>query len=631
MREKIFTPIMIGNVEVSNRIVRLAAGIGLSNDDQTVSERELDYFEQLAKSGTGLIVFGALRIDNDWACYLPNEAAIYDDKFLPGLTAIADRIHQYGSKVFFQLWHPGLIEYFMEEGKRFIDINDMTHDDIQDIISKYQAAAVRARKAGADGVEVQLCHNYLCGQFLSPASNRRTDEYSAEPVENAMRLPMQIFEAIKAACGDDFPIIAKVNGSDFIEGGITIERTIECVPFLERAGIALITVSGGGVVLTGMSADGRHEEGWKVPFAEKVKQVTSIPVCATGSIRHPDFVEKILTEKKCDMVGMARGVIAEPEWVCKVKEDREDEMRYCISCMHCLDSYNSDDAICTVNPLIGLVKSETQLAENGNGRLVCVVGAGPGGMEAAITLAKRNFKVIVFERYGKIGGSVNLACRPNGKSKMSWLTDSQELRAEKLRIEIRLNHPVTADELAEMKPYAVIVATGSDSASPRIEGLDQSYVLDVRSVLKTRPYLSGKKIVVIGAGMTGLETATTYAEEGNTVTVIDMMPMPAPETMMTHDVLQFDYAADANVSIMMSHKLLKVASNVVVTENLETGESENFEADVVINAMGVRSNRAIIAALKDRGIQVITIGDAVAPGRAVSAVSGGYYAARDLR
>lgn len=633
MRAHIFQPIKIGNVTVPNRIVRLASGFTLANDDQTVSDNELDYFETLAKSGTGLIVYGALRIDNDWACYLENEDAIYDDKFLPGLTEAVKRIHKYDSKVFFQLWHPGYVAYTLEDGKRFCDIAELSLDEIDGMVEKFRAAAVRAKKAGADGVEVQLCHTYLLNQFLSPHFNHRTDEYSAEPLENGMRLAMRVFDAIHEACGKDFPIIVKVQGTDFFEDGITVERMIQCLPYLEKAGIALISVSAGGERSgnpNGMAADGHSEEGWKVLLAEAIKKATTIPVCATGSIRHPDYVEQILAEGKCDMVGMARGLMAEPEWVAKVAEGREAELRYCVSCMRCLDTTDMVNPPCTVNPTAKCGSAMRPLKINGNGRAVAVIGAGPGGMEAAITLAKRGFKPVVFERSGEIGGSLNLACKPDGAYKLHWLVDYHQRMAETLGVEIRLNTNVTANELLAMHPYAVVVATGSDGFTPPIPGFDLPMVKDVRDILRTMPYISGKKIVVIGAGMTGVETATTYAARGNDVSIVDMMEMPDPMTIPWHDALHFGYAEDAGVQMFMGHKLLKVEDGCVVAESLDTNQTVTIKADLVFNAMGVRSNRGLAEELKEAPFQVICIGDAIKPGRAVTAVSDGYQAALKL-
>lgn len=632
MREKLLSPIRLGNLEVSNRLVLLAISVGLSNQDFSVSQRELDFYESIAKGGAGLLIHGALRIDKQWPSHLPCEAGIFHDGFVDGLSELTRRVHQHGTKIIFQLWHPGVVQYFMEEGE-VKPVGELTKEEIADIISKYVSAAVRAKQAGADGVEVQLCHNYLCGQFLTPAFNTRTDEYSAEPLENGMRFPLEVIAAIKEACGPEYPILVKVNGSDFMEGGMDIQRTVACLPYLEKAGVDLITVSAGGELstLTGMSGDGRRAEGWKVEMAEEVKRHTTIPVCATGSIRHPDYMEKILDQGQCDMVGIARGLLADPEIGRKIMEGREDEIRHCISCMHCFDCYSgSGEGLCTVNPSAGFDAGLVALKENGDNQLVYVIGAGPAGLECAVTLAKRKYRVVVLEREGRIGGSILLAARPNGKAKMEWMIDYYRRMAEKLGVEIRLNAQVNVEELLDSNPYGVVVATGSDEAILPIPGLDLPFVHSVRDILRDLPYIARKKIVVLGAGLTGLETATTYAEAGNDVTIVDMMKPVAPEEMQTHNALQLGYAQDAGVAIHMEHKLVRVEDHRVVVENLQTNQQVAFDADYVFNAMGVRANVSVWEQLQGAACKVGRIGDASKPGPAVNAIGDGYKLALEF-
>ena len=341
MSHTFLEPIQIGNVTVKNRVMFLAMAKTISNFDGSVSQRDIDYIESVAAGGVGIVIPGAMIVDPTWPSVLPLQPGLYDDRFIPRLRLLVKAAHKHDAKILFQLWHPGATNYSGVQPKT---VDELTVEEIKEIEAKFVAAAKRAMAAGADGVEFQTCHGYLACQFISPLFNHRTDEYGWEKLEDRTRFAVETLTEIRRVIGPNKILSVKMQGFDYPKGegpngqdGITPEQAAQVAPYLEKAGADVISVSAGGTIYHQddiMSGDVHRAEGWKVPAAELVKKTVSIPVAATGSIRHPDFVDQIIGEGKVDMVGMGRGILAEREWVKKCAEGREDELRYCISCMN---------------------------------------------------------------------------------------------------------------------------------------------------------------------------------------------------------------------------------------------------------------------------------------------------------
>ena len=629
--QKVLTPIQIGPMKLKNRVFMLAMAKYISNPDRTVSDREIAYYTNFAKNGVGMVITGISAVDGDCPSKMPCQMGLFSDDQLPGLKKLVDSIHAAGAKVVMQPWHPGKAAY----GCSADDLKgcaDWTVEEIHEIQQMYIDAIVRIQKAGADGFEMHIAHNYLPQQFLVPAFNKRTDEYGAQTVENGLRFSTEIIAEAKRLCGPDFAVIAKINATDMgVPGGMDEERLVQASILLEKAGVQLITVSAGGALsdITGMSADGHRPEGWKVPYAEAVKKAVNIPVAASGSIRHPDYVEKILSEGKCDMIGMARGLLAEPEWVKKLEEGRETEIRSCISCMNCFSAFPVESSICSVNPYAGREILQKPLVKDGNGRVVAVIGAGPAGLEAAVTLAERGFKPVVFEKSGRIGGNEYIASCPDGKHKLGWHIEYYIRQVERLQIPIYLNTMANTQNVQELNPYAVIVATGSDPVVPRsIPGILEPNVLHNRPLLECIPAIGGKNIVVVGAGLVGLETAVTLSNRGNKVTVIDMQP--APVNPAKDLLLAIEYADKAGVQVFSEHQLKEIRKDAVDAVEMKSGQLRTFPADKTVICMGAKANNAIVEDMKKICNNVQVVGDAVQPRKIVNAVQSGREAAEAI-
>lgn len=637
MKYSFLEPIQVGNQTVKNCVMYLAMAKMFSGFDGTVSQKDLAYIHSVAEGGAGLIVPGAMVIDPEWPSVIPLQFSIYDDKFIPGLKKLADAGHVEGSKILFQLWHPGQVNY---SGHQPPTINEMSVEKIHDIQGKFRSGAVRAMEAGADGIEFQICHTYLADQFFSPAFNHRTDEYGADTLENSLRFSVETLRMIREAIGPDKILAVKLQSTDCVDGGVTPERAAEAAPFIERAGADMISVSGGGSLtdITGMSGDGTRAEGWKVPFAAMVKANVSIPVCATGSIRHPEYADKIIREGNCDMIGMGRGIYAEREWVNKCAQGREREMRYCISCMNCLNTeLAADQSGCSVNPFAGREFVQPELVKDGAGRTVVIVGAGPGGLEAAVTLKQRGFDPVLFDEKDDIGGNMNLAKLPPHKGKMQWEIEYYRNMIDILGIDVRLGRRVSSEEIMALDPYSVLIATGTRVNDLNIPGMDQAEVVQSRTVLEEQQQPKGRSIVVIGGGLVGIETALYLRDLGNEVAVADFAPAPSLDQLdimhfTMEGALEYGRMIKNGIKLYYSHKVNEYKDGALVVEDAATGEQTPIKADMIVLSAGRKPDAHLYDELIAGGMQrVYKIGDANACGKIVKAVQAGSKYAYALR
>ena len=599
-----------------------------SNMDGTISDRDLAYVASIAKGGTGLIVPGAMVVDPEWTSVLPMQPHIWDDKFIPGLRKLAEAAHDNGGKILFQLWNPGEVLY---AGTQPPTVNELTVEQIHHEQDLFVAAAERAVKAGADGVEIQICHTYMGNQFFSKLWNHRTDAYGADTLENRLRFSTEILERVRKVLGPDKILSVKLQGYDFREGGITPEDAAEAAPYIEKAGADMIAVSGGGSLtdMFGMMGDGSKTEGWKVPAAAAVKKAVSIPVCATGSIRHPEFMDQIISAGECDMIGMGRGLFAERNFVNKCVAGKENTLRYCISCMNCVAAQMFPDVSqCSVNPEAGREGYARPLVKDGTGRTVVIVGAGPAGMEAAVTLAQREFKPIVLEKSGRIGGSVNLAKLPPNKHKFHWAIGYYENMVKELNIDVRLNTTASPEMISELDPYAVLIAAGSTIPTPPIPNLDKGVVYQSHDLLENAIDVTGKTVVVVGGGQTGVETALYLAARDNRVTVLDFGEMATLDLFsiefQCENLLDYMHCGEQGIPLLYQHMVTGYDGKTVFAKDLTTGEEKEFPVDVLVLSAGVKPNNALYGALKAAGRpNVYMVGDANMTGKIVKAVQTG--------
>ena len=510
------SPKRIGTLELPNRIMVTAMGVSLANEDGTVSDRLIDYHVAHAKGGAGMIIMGVTGVAWPVGQVQPSQTAISDDRFLPGLTRLAEAVHAAGGRIAAQLHHGGLVagysgqhghplwapaippafkgdfpDYFLPEemaafaGGVVPTIKPLEKDDIALAIRQYADAAVRAKKAGMDGAEIHGGHGYLLSSFMSPSTNTRTDEYGGS-LENRARLLLEVVRAVREAVGPDFPVWVKLDSREIGKAvGITIEDAEKVAPWVEAAGADAITVTayhdvGQGKLHSGSNIP--HEPGMHLEFAERIRNAVSIPIIGSGRLEL-DMAESALRDGKMDFVAMGRKLLADPDLPRKAATGREADIRPCIYCYTCVSTaYVREPVRCAVRPETALEGQNWQ--PSADVKRVVIVGGGPGGMESARRLANAGKEVVLIEKSARLGGTLQfagLAYEPNERL-LNWLRREVEAAG----VDVRLNTEATVELVQSLHPDAVIVATGAVRDMPPIPGNDLDHVLsgdDMRALM----------------------------------------------------------------------------------------------------------------------------------------------------
>ena len=503
----LLSPLRIGAMEIRNRIAVTAMGVSLSEDDGTVGERLIAYHEEQARGGAGLIISGVAGVAWPVGAVSMGQTAISEDRFVPGLHQLTDRVHAHGAKIAAQLHHGGLVanysharwghplwapaypkppkanftDYFLMEelaplaGMTPPAIKPLEQADIDLAVSQFAAGARRAKEAGFDGVEIHAGHGYLLSSFISPYTNTRTDAYGG-PLENRARLALDVLKAVRAEVGPDFPVWMKIDSRDVGKpGGITIDLARDLARLVEAAGADAITVTAYHDTDHGKLHSESHTPqtpGWNLESVAAIREVVSVPVLGSGRVG-PDVADRAIGRGELDVVAMGRKLLADPHLPRKLTEGAEDTVRPCIYCYTCISAIYMGEAVrCAVNPALGReYEGEPQA---GSPRPVAVIGGGPGGMESARRLAALGHKVTLIEKSDRLGGTLrfaSLAYEPNERI-LDWLR--REVRDA--GIDVRLSTVATPELLRDLGVEDVIVATGAVRGMPPIPGGDLPHV-----------------------------------------------------------------------------------------------------------------------------------------------------------
>lgn len=630
---KLFEPGRIANLELKNRIVMPAMGCSLAEHSGEPGPRMIKYYADRARGGAGLIITEITRIDNDTGVGTPNQLAVTDPFVVGQLSRLAEAVHAYDTKLFVQLHHPGnQTPSRLIGGKQPVSASDvtcrvigeqpraLTTEEVEGLVKKFVVGAVLCQKAGVDGVEIHGAHGYLVSQFLSPHTNKRTDKYGGS-FEGRMRFATEIIMGIRAYCGPKFPIGIRINGNDYLDDGITEEDAIAQAKYFEKLGVCYINVSCGTYDSGATIIEPNYfAEGWKKHLAANIKKAVSVPVIAVCNIKHPAAAEQLLEEGFADFVGIARGQLADPEWGLKAQRGEDKLIRKCLGCMECFRILNDGLPLgCTLNPVLGreFEWGDEKLVKNGQGRTAAVIGGGPAGFEAALTLRKRGFNVVLFESKERIGGTVELAAVPPCKGMLAEFIDTMEAQLEAAGVEVRVNTPATPEEVMATGAEAVFMAAGGKPIMPSIPGIERAVTAE--DVLAGRAGVTGSA-AIIGGGVTGLETAETLSAE-HKVTVVEMLDKvggnlyPSITMHLAQEIMKHGGA------IAKGMQLVAVTETGVTVKDVKTGEEADIPADTVVLAMGVRSNRPDIEAFrKAYGDRLILVGDAAKPGQIYDAL-----------
>lgn len=673
----LFSPMKIGKVEIKNRLVMSPMLMDFGQFDGKATKQMIEYYEQRAKGGTGLIITEITRVNDVTGASSFAQLGMSHDYQIKSVSELAKSVQKHGAKLFVQLHHPGrqnigllvgtvppsiicdkiipfyspvlykivpsltkLVDYNLvprvispskADNAYFSDTKNrqMRKSEIKKIQNQFINAAVRVQKSGADGIELHSAHGYLLQQFLSPVTNNRNDEYGGS-LENRMRFILEIIAGIKEKCGTDFPIIVRLSVDECYDKigqagkGYSLDEGVKMAQMLEKAGIDAIDVSSAGYdTFNYWLEPTTFECGWRAYMAKKVKEAVSIPVIAANLIRSEQQAVMQLENGVQDFISLGRPHIADPHWANKVQSGNEEDVKRCICCLRCFESmqhnaYIGDHGYCAVNPFVG--KESYKLQENGMGKTVVIIGSGVAGLTCAELLARRKFNVIVLEKQGKVGGQINLATAPPNKEKLAWCVQDLYTACQKLDVAIKLNFTATTENVLDFKPDTVIIATGVTAIKPKsIKGIDKDFVYCVDEVLSDEIDISNKKVVVVGSGMTGLETAEYLCEKGNKVSVVEMSKEIAPNTWMQHKDDILPKLEKYHTKFYTGQKLIEIYDNGVKIENVSSGTTREIKADYVVLSLGVKSYTSIYEDIKSKHNKVYLAGDANKTGRIADA------------
>lgn len=617
--KRIFEPITINGTTFRNRMVVSAMVTNYCNEDGTPSEKFMAYHEHKAKGGYGIIITEDFAVTRT-AGASKTLAGIWDDCQIKPWKVFTDRIHNAGAKTIAQIYHAGRQTSSQITGEQPIAPSaikdptmpemprEMSTEEIHRLVQAFADAAVRAKKAGFDGVEIHGAHGYLINEFVSPFSNKRCDEYGGS-TENRTRFPREIIQSVRKAVGSDFPIFYRMSSEEYVPGGLEIEEAKLIAKLMEDAGADCIHCSQ-GVFATGhiIIPPAPVPVGGFVHHAAALKSVVNIPVIAVGRINDPMLAESILASGSADLCTMARASLADPEMPEKAKRGECAAILHCIGCVQgCAGEHEKGNPIrCLVNPLTGM-EDEYDLTPVATPKSVVVVGGGVSGCEAAIAAAQKGHHVTLLEKSNELGGQWIAASIPMAKGDFSSFIVWQKYMLKKLGVEIKTNTEVTRELLDQMAPDAVILATGSNPAMPPIKGL-REYGVVAQKVLRGEAQ-TGDKVVVIGGGLVGAETADYLAEHGcSDVTIVEMLPQivkdgePAPTYYLKKRMSEY------GVKVLTSAAVQEVKENAVVYKKDEQFVEIN-DVDTTVIAIGVRANTVLEEALKGCTYKVVSVGD----------------------
>ncbi len=637
----LFTPIQIGNMIVKNRLLMSAMSINFGVDENClVTDQLIEYFVERAKGGVGMMLVGGGSV-HPGGQELPDLPQMYTDDCIPSLKKMVQKIKPYDTRFGVQLMHGGRQSYLPEKVAPSAipapavvkgEVRALEIHEIKSLVSCFGDAARRCREAGFDFIEIHGAHGYLINQFLAPNSNIRTDEYGGS-FENRTRFLFEIIEDIQRKTGTDFPVGIRINGNDYIEKGWDLPSTVRLAPLLEKAGVAYIHVSGGVYGSTELTIPSMYTgQGCFVHLAAEVKKHVKTPVVTVGRIKDPNHADDILKQGKADIISLGRSLLADPHYPNKARQGRFTEIRPCVACcLGCIHAVLAKEpGSCVVNPDVGREYKIRDEKQPDAIRRVVIAGAGPAGLAAARLFKLRGHEVVVCEKKPDSGGLLSLAARAPGRNELGDILRFFRNEIQRLGIDIRYDTELSLELIREVKPDMVVLATGSMPEMPLIKGLFQTRMelLTCVDVMEGET-VPGKKVIVLGGGMTGLITADFLATKGKEVVVLNRKKSFAEEMSSNDRFYLRERLKAGKVALFKNVRIQSFSENgVLFTVNDEEVALHDYDMVVISEKHdAIRDSRKLE---KKANIPFYFIGDAKEPRHLMYCISEAEEIARSV-
>ncbi len=639
MKSRLWEPFRIGKMELRNRIVMPPMTTQYGSEGGYVTGKIENYYEARARGGAGLLIVEATYVHPRGQAF-QNQLGISDDKFISALRELVQVIHRHGAKAAIQLHHGGRMAKSELSGMQPVAPSplaspggempkELTGGEIAELVAAFAEAALRAQKAGFDGVEIHGAHGYLIDQFLSRSSNKRQDSYGGE-LRNRARFLIEGIKAVRGAVGSDYPVWCRINGKEYgVEEGTSLEEAKEIARMAQEAGSDAIHVSASGPGNPANLTTATFVPAVIAELAEGIKKAVSVPVIAVGRIT-PEAGETILAEGKADLVAIGKGLLADPELPNKVAAGELEDIVPCTVCMGCRDDLFSPARVgirCQVNAALGR-EEEYRIVPAKMPRKVLVVGGGPAGMEAARVAALRGHQVTLWEKESRLGGQLPPAAIPPHKDRIRPLTKYLQTQLKKLNVRIELGREATVAMIGEFQPEVVVLATGARPLIPELPGLDRAHVVQAGDVLEGKVEV-GNKVVVIGGEMVGCETAEFLADKGKRVTVVRRGPEMALKIGLTLRAFLLNRLLERGIALLPGIRYNEVTPEGLVVTTKE-GERKTIEADTIVLAAGATPDKELYQEIKGKVPEVHLAGDCVEPRTIRDAIAEGYRIALEL-